>query len=107
MTSKLELKGKDVNDQLICRARFATREFKSWDPHRDDVFAAATSVSTSRLIGFKAVLNKYKVWTLDVSNAFFHVPEDEACVVRAPTEWLARQAHDGWAWLLLRLLMNT
>ena len=39
-----------------------------------------------------------------MSNAFFHVPEDELCYVRPPVEWLARQKHDDWMWLLSRLL---
>ena len=54
-SSRWELKGKTENEQLCCRAPFVTREFKFWDPHRDDIFAAATSVSTSRLIDFKAI----------------------------------------------------
>ncbi len=89
LSSRWELKGKTENEQLCCRARFV---------------AATTSVSTSRIIDFKAIRNHYKVWTLDVSNAFFHVPEDELCYVRPPVEWLARQQHDDWMWLLLRLL---
>ena len=104
LSSKWELKGKIDNGKLTCRARFVTREFKSWDPHRDDILAAATSVSTSRLIDFKAVRCGYMVWTLDVSSAFFHVPEDELCCVRPPGEWLSRQARQDWMWLLLRLL---
>ena len=55
LSNKWELKGKKEGDELTCRARFVTREFKSWDPHRDDIFAAASSVATSRLIDFKAV----------------------------------------------------
>ena len=64
LSSTWELKGKIDNGKLTCRARFVTREFKSWDQHRDDIFAAATSVSTSMLIDFKAVRCGYMVcWT--------------------------------------------
>ena len=89
------------------RARFVAREFRRSE-YMDDVFAPSSGHSTSRIVDFVALKKRQHTFTGDITNAFFHVPEDEECYVDPPREWLARRRRLGLSvkvmWRLLRQL---
>ena len=73
------------------RARFVAREFKG-DEAMYDAFAPSSTTSTGRIIDYLSLKNSYHTFTADVTNAYFHVDEDEECYVDPPAEWLEQQA---------------
>ena len=56
----------------------------------DDTMYDAPS-STGRVIDHLSLKKSYHTSTADVTNACFHVDEDEECRVDAPTEWQEQQ----------------
>ena len=76
------------------RCRYCVREFKRGDP-RTDVFAVASSTSTSRVIDVIGVKMGYGFMTADAENAFWQVPISEEAYMEAPKEWIARQEARG------------
>ena len=58
------------------RCRCCVREFKRGDP-RTDVFAVASSTSTSRLVDVIGMKMGYSFMTADAENAFWQVPIKE------------------------------
>jgi len=85
----------DSSGEVLARVRFVSREFRRGDP-RNDIFAAASSSVTSRLIPLKAMSKPGMVtFTLDASSAFFHAPCLGKCVVDPPAEWLEQWVRDG------------
>ena len=70
------------------RARFVAREFKG-DETLYDVFAPGSTPSAGRVIDHLSLKMSYHTFTADVTNAYFHVDEDEECYVDAPAEWQA------------------
>ncbi|CAE8694497.1 unnamed protein product, partial [Polarella glacialis] len=83
-------------------------EFKSADPYRTDLFAPNSLASTSRVVDLRAVKKKHPTFTFDLTNAFFHAPEDEECYVDPPAEWLDEEEQKtgarDWMWRLIRQL---
>ena len=69
------------------RARFVCREFRKLNPGRDDIFAPASSVITSRVIDAVANHRRCSRFTFDASNAFFHAKETEEVYAEPPVEW--------------------
>ena len=76
------------------RARFVAREFKG-DETMNDVFSLSTTPSTRRVIDYLNLKESYHTFTADVTNAHFHVDEDEECHVDPMAEWLEQQAALG------------
>eukprot|EP00913_Durusdinium_trenchii_P014967 g14039.t1 len=76
------------------RCRYCVREFKRGDPRRD-VFAVASSTSTSRVIDVIGVKMGYGFMTADAENTFWQVPISEEAYMEAPKEWIARQEARG------------
>ena len=64
------------------RARFVAREFKG-DETKYDVFAPSSTRSTGLVVDYLSLKKSYHTFTADVTNAYFHVDEDE---------WLEQQA---------------
>ena len=76
------------------RCRYCCREFKRGDPWTD-VFAVASSTSTSRIIDVIGVKMGYSFLTADAENAFWQVPIQEEAYLQAPKEWIERQLEKG------------
>ena len=57
-----------------------------------DAFAPSSTPSTGRIIDYLSLEESYHTFTADVTNAYFHVDEDEECYVDPPAEWLEQQA---------------
>ena len=76
------------------RCRYCVREFKRGDP-RTDVFAVASSTSTSRLIDIVGVKKGHAFLTADAENAFWQVPIQEEVYMKAPKEWLEERVRRG------------
>ena len=76
------------------RARFVARGFNG-DETMYDVFAPRSTPSTERVIDCLSLKKSYHTFTADVTNAYFHVNEDEECYVEPPAEWLEQQAALG------------
>eukprot|EP00435_Cladocopium_sp_Y103_P020520 s28_g5.t1 len=68
------------------RCRYCVREFKRGDP-RTDVFAVASSTSTSRLVDLIGLKMGYAFMTADAENAFWQVPIKEKAYMVPPKEW--------------------
>lgn len=75
--------------ERFARARFARREFRNLDPHRDNLFSPSSGATTSN-----------SCWT----SAFFHAVEDEEVYVRRPDEWSQMEGHAGKVWRMVRVL---
>ena len=73
------------------RARFVETEFKG-DETMSDVFALSSTPSTGRVIDYLSLKKSYHTSTAEVTNASFHVDEDEECYVNPPAELLEQQA---------------
>ena len=76
------------------RCRYCVREFKRGDP-RTDVFAVASSTSTSRVIDIVGIKMGYSFLTADAENAFWQVPIAEEAYMKPPKEWLKKMADSG------------
>ena len=89
------------------RARFVAREFKRGE-YMDDVLALSRGHSTSRIVDYISLKKRYRTFTVDVANAFLHVPVDEERYVDPPREWLAKRLAAGLSinvmWKLLKQL---
>ena len=59
------------------RARFVAREF-------NDVFAPDSTPSTGPIIDYLSLKKSYHTFSADVTNAYFHVDDDEECYVDPP-----------------------
>ena len=57
-----------------------------------DAFAPCSTPSTGRIIDYLSLEKSYHTFTPDVTNAYFHVNEDEECYVDPAAEWLEQQA---------------
>ena len=62
-----------------CRARLVGRELKIWSPWRQDVFNPATTPSVVKIVPQLFVVNKdkWKLWSLDIKDAFLTVEQRE------------------------------
>ena len=60
------------------RARFLATEFKG-DETMYDVFARSSTPSTGRVIDYMCIIKSYHTSTADVTNAYFHVEDEEEC----------------------------
>ena len=76
------------------RARFVAREYKG-DEAMYDAFAPSSTPSTGRIIDYLRLKKSYHMFTANVTNAYFHVDEDEECYVVPPAECLEQQAALG------------
>ena len=76
------------------RARFVEREFKG-DETMYDVFAPSSTPNTGRVIDYLSLKKSYHTSTADVTNAYFHVDDEEECYVDPPAELLEQQAALG------------
>ena len=56
-----------------------------------DVFAPSSSPSTRRIIDYLCFKKSYHTFIADVTNAFFHVDEDEECSVEPLAKWWEQQ----------------
>ena len=70
------------------------REFKG-DETLYDVCARSSTLCTKRIIDFSSLKTSYRTITADVTNAYFHVDEDEECYVDPLADWLEQQAAVG------------
>ena len=52
-----------------------------------DVFAPSSTLSTRRIIDYLCFKKSHHTFIADVTNAFFHVDEDEECSVEPMAEW--------------------
>ena len=60
-----------------------------------DVFAPRSTPSTERIIDSSSLKKSYHTFIEDVTNAHFHVDEDEECYVDPPAERSEQQAALG------------
>ena len=67
------------------RCRYCVREFKRGDP-RTDVFAVASSTSTSRVVDVIGIKMGYAFMTADAENAFWQVPIKEDAYMLPPKD---------------------
>ena len=86
------------------RARYVCREFKH-GKKRDDLFAPSTTSITMRVIDVLASKRRLCTLTGDISNAFFHAPEDEEVYYQPPDEWYEQNPeHADMLWRGLKQL---
>ena len=86
------------------RARYVCREFKA-GKKRDDLFAPSTTTITMRVIDVVACKKRLCTLTGDISNAFFHAPEDEEVYYHPPAEWYEENPEmEGMIWRGLKQL---
>ena len=64
-------------------ARFVARKFKG-DEAMYDAFTPSSTPSTGRIIDYLSLKTSYHTCTTDVTNAYFHVGEDEECYLDPP-----------------------
>ena len=76
------------------RCRYCVREFKQGDP-RTDVFAVASSTSTSRVVDVIGIKMGYAFMTADAENAFWQVPIKEDAYMLPPKDWIEKQIEAG------------
>ena len=76
------------------RCRYCVREFKRGDP-RTDVFAVASSTSTSRVVDVIGIKMGYAFMTADAENAFWQVPIKEDAYMLPPKDWIEKQIEAG------------
>ena len=76
------------------RARFVAREFEG-DEAMYDAFAPSSTPSTGRIIDHLRLKKSFHTFKADVTNAYFHVDEDEEIYVDPPAECLEQQAALG------------
>ena len=62
------------------------------DETMHDVFALSSTPSTGRVIDYLSLKKSYHTSTAEVTNASFHVDEDEECYEDPPAELLEQQA---------------
>ena len=74
--------------------RYCVREFKRGDP-RTDVFAVASSTSTSRVVDIIGIKMGYAFLTADAENAFWQVPIKEDAYMLPPKDWIEKQIEAG------------
>ena len=58
----------------------------------NDVFAPSSTPSTGRIIDCVSPTKSYHTFIADVTNAYFHVDEDEECHVDPAAEWMEQEA---------------
>lgn len=90
-----KLRKKPGTDEFECRARFVALESEQQDLWRDDDHALATGPWTSRVMDFMASKGQLSVFTCDVINAYFHMPEEELCYAHPPWQYLDSLAEGG------------
>jgi len=71
--------------------RYVAREFQ-WLRKRLDLFTAASTTTTERMVDCMAVKKKQRRMILDGKKAYCHVPEEEKLFIDPPKVWL------GWWW---------
>ena len=82
------------------KSRYCIREFNTG--RDDNVFAAASDSSTSRLIEFKASKNGYCSYLFDVTSAFTHADEDELIFLEPPEE--EKEVYGDCLWQALKVI---
>jgi len=70
---------------------YVAREFK-WLRKRFDLFTAASTSTTERMVDCIAVKKGQKRMILDAKNAYCHVPEEEKLFIDPPKVWM------DWWW---------
>ena len=73
------------------RARFVARKLKG-DEAMYDASASCSTTSIGRIIDCLRLKKSYHTFTAHVTNAYFHVDEDEEIYVDPPVELLEQQA---------------
>ena len=64
-----------VDEKQKEKSRYVVKDFASTrDP---TMFAAASDTAVGRVVDFKAVIEKYSMFTFDVTSAYTHAREDE------------------------------
>ncbi|CAK0889662.1 unnamed protein product, partial [Prorocentrum cordatum] len=81
-------------EEKITRARFVVREFAKF-AKRFDVFAPASTATTSKVMNFIAMQLFLLTFCFDFSSAFFNAPENEECSVHPPAEWIKKEVEEG------------
>ena len=81
---------KGRNQSTIRRKRIARGNEAMYD-----AVALSSTPSTGRIIDYLSLKNSYHTFTADVTNAYFHVDDDEEIYVDPPAEWLEQQAALG------------
>lgn len=69
------------------KARFVGGEFQ-WANPRDDVFTAASTANTERVVDTCTAKKKQKSAILDARNAYLHVDETEKIFAEPPKVWI-------------------
>ena len=64
------------------RARLVAREYNN--TKREDIFSPATSPTLTKIIPILALLNHWSIWSLDINDAFLHVPQHRPVKCRIP-----------------------
>ena len=85
------------------RARLVARDYAWQDPNRTDVYAPAGGMSLLRLIPAVARINGWKLWVLDVKDAYLNCPQPKLVRVRISYK-IAEKLDIPQDWLLGRVL---
>ena len=86
------------------RSRLVAREYRWSDPTRQDLFAASTASSQTKLLAGLAVCNpQFQLWSIDVKDAFLQVPQKAKVFVKPPKGYEHLLKEDE-VWVLDRLL---
>ena len=73
-----------VDEQHKEKSRYVVKDFANTrDP---TMFAAASDTAVGRVVGFKALLQNYSMFTFDVTSAHTHAWEDELVFLEPPPE---------------------
>ncbi len=83
-----------VDDPVKEKSRYVIQDFaKTKDP---TVFAAASDMSTARVIKYKAARCGYPTFVFDVTSAYTHAVEKELVYFEPPWEWV--EAYGDCLW---------
>ena len=89
-----------VDEQHKEKSRFAVKDFANTrDPK---MFAAASDTAVGRVVEFKAVIQHYSMFTIDVTSAYTHAWEDELVFLEPPPEEI--EEHGDCVWRSIRVI---
>ena len=89
-----------VDEQHKEKSRYVVKDFANTrDP---TMFAAASDTAVGRVAEFKAVIQNYSMFTIDVTSAYTHAWEDELVFLEPPPEEI--EEHGDCVWRSIRVI---
>ena len=84
-----------VDEQHKEKSRYVVKDFANTrDP---TMFAAASDTAVERVVEFKAEIQNYSMFTIDVTSAYTHAWEDELVFLEPPPEEIEEQGDCVWS----------